>query len=189
MPVTTLDPRSALVVIDLQTGVVAGDRVPHTGADVVRRSAELADAFRARGLPVVLVTVDGAPGVRTDHNPTGEPRRLPADTVTPVPELAGAGDKLVVKSTPGAFTGTDLEGFLRDHGVTQVVLTGIATSNGVAATANQAYELGFHVTLAVDAMTDTDAMDHEHTVSRIFPKRGETGTTAEVLAALAATSA
>ena len=66
MTVTPLDPRVALVVIDLQKSIVAYPTV-HPVDDVVRRTRLLADAFRHRGLPVVLVNVaGGAPG-RTEQ--------------------------------------------------------------------------------------------------------------------------
>jgi len=64
------------------------------------------------------------------------------------------------------------------------VLTGIATSIGVESTARQAYESGWHVTLATDAMTDINADAHGNSLTRIFPKLGETGTTEEILALL-----
>jgi nicotinamidase-related amidase len=188
MPLTTLDPKTALLVIDLQQGILALDGAPYPVRDVVTRSAELADAFRRHRLPVVLVNVDRAPGVRTDLNPSGEPRILPADGLSLAPEL-GRADKLVTKHTPGAFTRTDLEDYLRGQGVTQVVVTGIATGTGVEATVQQAYELGFHISTPIDAMTDRGADMHEHSVTRVFPKRAETGTTAELLALLEATRA
>jgi len=183
MPVTTLDPTTALVVIDLQKGIASGATVPHAAGDVVARAAALASAFREAGLPVVLVNVTGfAPG-RTDPAP---PRPQPAaDWAEPVPELAARpGDLRVTKRTWGAFTGTGLEARLRERGVTQVVLAGIATSAGVESTARFAHELGFNVTLAVDAMADRGAEAHENSVARIFPRIGETGTTAEILALL-----
>jgi nicotinamidase-related amidase len=95
-----------------------------------------------------------------------------------------AGDHLVTKRTWGAFTNTGLEKYLREHGVTQVVVTGVATSAGVESTARQAHELGFNVTLAVDAMTDRSSEVHDHSVKHVFPRIGETGTTAQVLALL-----
>jgi nicotinamidase-related amidase len=52
----------------------------------------------------------------------------------------------------GAFASTDLEGRLKAKGVTQVVLAGVATGTCVEATARQAHEQGFNVTLALDAM-------------------------------------
>jgi nicotinamidase-related amidase len=87
----------------------------------------------------------------------------------------------VTKRTRGAFTNPDLEDHLKALGVTQVVLAGIATSSGVESTARQAYELGFNVTLAIDAMTDGSAESHEYSLKRIFPKLGETGSTQEVV--------
>jgi len=184
MPITTLDPRTALVVIDLQTGSVGVDMAPHAAADVVARSARLAEAFRGHGLPVVLVNVAAAPGVRSDHNPEGAPFAMPAQALPVAPEL-GKADKLITKRTPGAFTGTDLEDYLRGQGVTQVVVTGVATGDGVAATVQQAFELGFHVTTPTDAMSDPDPARHEFSVTRHFPQRAETGSTEDVIELLA----
>jgi nicotinamidase-related amidase len=90
-------------------------------------------------------------------------------------------DHTITKHTPGAFPKTGLEEHLRNLGVTQVVLAGISTSGGVESTARQAYEIGFHVTLAVDAMTDANMDSHSHSLNRIFPRLGETGTTQEIL--------
>jgi len=65
MALTTLDPMSALIVVDLQKGITSR---PIEGVrEVVDNSARLADAFRKSGLPVVLVNVTGmAPG-RTEQ--------------------------------------------------------------------------------------------------------------------------
>jgi nicotinamidase-related amidase len=182
VPVTELDPRTALVVVDLQKGVIGLPTV-HPAADTVERSAALAAAFRRHGLPVVLVNAaGGAPG-RTER-----PRRSlerPADWTDLVPGLGRQpSDVTVTKRTWGAFHETDLHARLQELGVTQVVVTGIATSKGVESTARAAHEHGYHVTLAVDAMTDMDAASHENSVTRIFPSLGETGTTADILALL-----
>ena len=68
MALTKLDERTALVVIDLQKGLVTMPALPHSIADVVERTTLIARAFRESGLPVILVNVDGiAPG-RTDAN-------------------------------------------------------------------------------------------------------------------------
>ena len=184
MPVTTLDSRTALIVIDLQRGVVGLPAAAHTMETVIANSVRLADAFRARGLPVVLVNVTGAPGGRTERVAAGGPRPEGWDIL--IPELGQQPtDHLVTKRTRGAFTGTDLEQYLRDQGVTEVVVTGVATGSGVESTARHAHELGFNVTLATDAMTDTSAEIHENSVLRIFPGLGETGTTDEILGLLA----
>ncbi|WP_458249056.1 hydrolase [Streptomyces sp. MAI_2237] len=192
MTVTALDPRTALVVIDLQSGIVGAPTQPYTGAEVVTRSARLADAFRAHGLPVVLVRVsfaadggDAVPGRTETPRPGGA---LPEGWDRIVGELSGHdGDITVTKHNWGAFHGTDLDVQLRRRGVTQIVLTGIATSIGVESTARAAYEHGYHVTLATDAMSDRSAEAHANSVERIFPRLGETGTTAEILELLAKT--
>jgi nicotinamidase-related amidase len=183
MTATTLDPRTALVVIDLQKGIV-GRETAHPTADIVANSAALADAFRAKGLPVVLVhVVDGAPG--RNETPMGAGGRPPADWADIVPELGPReGDIVVTKRTWGAFHGTDLDLRLRRGGITQVVLTGVATSIGVESTARSAYEHGYHVTIATDAVTDMDADAHRNSVEKIFPRLGESDTTEAIIALL-----
>jgi nicotinamidase-related amidase len=102
-----------------------------------------------------------------------------------VPELEQQpGDYLVSKQRWGAFLGTSLDDYLRQRGVTQIFLTGVATSAGVESTARSAYDLGYNVALVVDAMTDLNAEAHRHTVERIFPRLGETETADRVLEVL-----
>lgn len=192
MAVTALDPRTALVVIDLQRGIVAAPGTPVPTSEVVARSVELADAFRARDLPVVLVRVsfapdfaDAVPG-RTEARGAGGARPEGWDQV--VDELSGHdGDIHVTKHNWGAFHGTDLDVQLRRRGVTQILLTGVATSLGVESTARAAFEHGYNISLATDAMTDMNADAHRNSIERIFPRLGETGTTAEILELLAKT--
>ena len=93
-------------------------------------------------------------------------------------------DHVVTKRTWGAFTNTGLDEHLKKLGVTQVVILGVATSIGVESTARHAYENGYHVTLAVDAMTDMNADAHTNSITRIFPRLGESGTTQEIIALL-----
>jgi len=184
MPLSQLDANAALIVIDLQKGIV-GLPLVQPGAEIVERSARLARAFRAKGLPVVLVNVTaGAPG-RTD---AGSPKfAFPQGWDELVPELEQKpGDILVSKQRVGAFIGTKLDERLRELGVTQVFLTGIATSAGVAATGFSAYDLGYNVVFVVDAMTDRDAEAHAFCVEKMFPRRGETEMTAIVLKVLGA---
>jgi nicotinamidase-related amidase len=179
MPVTKLDTTAALVVIDLQKGIVGLPTV-HPASDIIGRTAQLARAFRERGLPVVLVNVTGrAPG-RTD---AGAPKfSFPADWSELVPELQQhPDDYLVSKQRWGAFIGTSLDDYLRQRGVTQVFVTGVSTSAGVESTARSAYDYGYHVVLVVDAMTDRSEEAHRHSVEKIFPRLGESDTTDNVL--------
>ncbi|MEU6607725.1 hydrolase [Streptomyces shenzhenensis] len=192
MALTALDPRTALVVIDLQRGIAAAPTQPYGGPEVVARAAELADAFRARDLPVVLVRVsfapdwaDRVPGRTEQQGPGGG---YPEGWDMIVDELSGhPGDIHVTKHNWGAFHGTGLDVQLRRRGVTQIVLTGIATSIGVESTARAAYEHGYHVTVATDAVADITPEAHANSVERIFPRLGETGTAQEILQLLAKT--
>jgi nicotinamidase-related amidase len=192
LSLTTLDAQTALVLIDLQNGIVGAPTTPHSGADVVARAVELADAFHAHEAPVVLVRVtiaadgsDAAPGRTQAPGRTGT---APEGWDVVVDELSGhPGDITVTKRSWGAFYGTDLDLQLRRRGVTQIVLAGVATSIGVESTARAAHEHGYHVTLATDAMTDMSAEAHQNSIERIFPRLGETGTTAEIVELLAKT--
>jgi nicotinamidase-related amidase len=186
MPLTRLDTIPALIVIDLQKGSVGLPTV-HPTAEIVDRSAQLARAFRDRGMPVVLVNVTGAAPGRTD---IARPKFLfPDDWTELVSELEQhPGDHVVSKQRVGAFIGTSLEEYLRQRAVTQVVLTGVVTSGGVEATARSAYDYGCHVVTVVDAMTDRDADAHRHSVERIFPRISGTDTANSVLRLLKETA-
>jgi nicotinamidase-related amidase len=187
MALTTLDPNTALIIVDLQKGIV-GSPFIHPIDGIVDRSRVLLDAFRERSLPVVLVNVAGVAPGRTER-----PRRsesFPAGWTDFVPELnQQPSDIVVTKRTWGAFANTDLEDRLRALGVTQVVVTGVATGTGVEATARQAYEQGFNVTLALDAMTDARPEAHDYSIKNVFPKLGETGAAQDIIDLLATRSA
>lgn len=187
MSLTTLDPNTALIVVDLQKGIINSPLI-HPIATVIEQNRALLQAFRQRALPVVLVNVvGGAPG-RTE-----QPRRystLPEGFSDLIPDLdRQSSDIVVTKWTWGAFASTDLEAQLKDRGVTQVVITGVATGTGVESTARQAYEHGFNVTLALDAMTDSRSEAHQHSIAHVFPRLGETGSTQNILDLLETRSA
>ncbi|CAO3428169.1 isochorismatase family protein [Azospirillum endophyticum] len=175
MALTTLDPNTALIIVDLQKGIVTLPGLVEI-TDIVGRAAALANAFRERDLPVVLVNVaGGAPG-RTEQAPRQTGPR-PEGWTDLIPELdQQPSDILVTKWTWGAFTNTGLEAELKARGVTQVVIAGVATGTGVEATARQAYEAGFNVTLAIDAMADVRPEAHDYSIKYVFPRLGETGT-------------
>ncbi|MFE6933041.1 isochorismatase family cysteine hydrolase [Streptomyces sp. NPDC057699] len=188
MTVTRIDPRTALLIIDLQNAVRT---FPYTDPidEVVSNSAALAREFRRRGLPVVLTRADsrGARRGRADAPVSLEQMkdRLPANWSALMEELEPAdGDLLLVKQHWGAFTGTGLRDHLEEHGVTQVVLAGVATAFGVESTARHASELGYDVTLVTDAMTDMDAQAQQNSIERVFPLLGECGTTRDVIGRL-----
>lgn len=180
MPLSKLDPVAALIAIDLQKGIVAMPTVP-PAREIVGRVAQLARAFRDRGLPVVLVNVTGVAPGRTDAG-RRDLSSLPPDWTELVPELdAHPDDYLVSKQRVGAFIGTSLDDDLRKRGVTQVFVTGVATSMGVESTVRSAYDYGYNVVVVTDAMADRDAEAHRYCVEKIFPRLSETTTADNVL--------
>ena len=187
-----LDPRTtALVLIDLQQGILPFAQGPYSGAEVLAKGAALAARFRAVGAAVVLVRVGWAPDFAdalkqpVDRPSPLPPGGLPAHWWDIPTELATVpGDILVVKRQWGAFYGTDLDLQLRRRGIKTIVLAGIATSIGVESTARNAWELGYDIVFAEDATSGPDAGTHANSFEKIFPRLGRVRKTADVLAAL-----
>jgi nicotinamidase-related amidase len=184
----TIDERPALVLIDLQEGILALPTL--LGPDDIKdRARRLAAAFRDNGLPVVRVKVawsaDGGdlpPGRSLVPGPKSAPPAPYSDFPEDFPPQPG--DIIVVKRHWGAFTGTELDLQLRRRGVTQIVLAGISTTMGVESTARSAWESSYNLTFAEDAITDVDAASHTHTFTKIFPHLGEIATTGQIIDAL-----
>src|SRR5437016_3783334 len=111
MTTSSLDPKPALLVVDLQKGLV-GLPTAHPIDGVVGNAVALAESFRARQLPVVLINVDGSAPGRVER---ARPHRgFPAVWTEFLAELKRQpADHVVTKRTWGAFTGTDLEEYLR----------------------------------------------------------------------------
>ncbi len=142
---TTLDgrPAAALVVIDVQNGVVAG---AHERDAVVGRIADLVDRARRAGTAVVWVQHSS-----DDELPLG------SDAWQIVPELTVAADEPVVHKRYGdAFEDTDLEGVLEARGAGRLVVTGAQTDACVRSTLHGAFTRGYDVTLVSDAHTTED---------------------------------
>ena len=182
--------KTALVVIDLQKGIVGRPTVPHAPGAVIRNAAALAEAFRKNGLPVFLVRVTPSPDWKDALRPIAD-AAMPAHTPPPdwaeiIPELGPAqGDIPITKRQWGAFYGTDLDLQLRRRGLTAIVLCGIATEFGVESTARDAYERGYQQVFAGDAMAGLTVESHANAVERIFPRLGRVRGTEEIVAALA----
>ncbi|SEB59288.1 isochorismatase family protein [Terriglobus roseus] len=178
--------KTALVLIDLQNGVVGRDTKPYTAIDVVERAATLAEAFRAKGSPVVYVRVNMSDFMRL---PSDEVMQLPKDIPAAASEIAvaagmKAGDVLVTKRHWGAFAGTNLEEVLRSRGVKTVVLGGIATNIGVESTLRQGTGLGFAFVTVEDICTTFSPEMQSFAFTAIFPRLSNVSTTEKVIAAI-----
>jgi nicotinamidase-related amidase len=187
----TLDPATALVLIDLQHGIT-GMPTAHPSEEIVARCAQLAEAFRANAKLVAATRVafarDGGDVIKTR---TAESRT----GATPVPDYGqlrtelGLSDRdiLITKHGWSAFYGTELDLELRRRKITGIVLGGISTSIGVESTARAANERGYELTIVTDAVTDPDEGAHLNSLRAVFPRIAELATTEEVLTALART--
>jgi nicotinamidase-related amidase len=181
---------TALVLIDLQNGIVGMPLAPYSGAEVIERSARLASTFREKSAAVVLVRVDLNEIL---HLPVDEPTRDPNAPPAPataselVPEMdRQPTDIVITKRQWGAFYGTDLDQHLRRRGIRTIVLGGIATNIGVESTARAAFDRGYELVFAEDAMTSLSAETHQFATGVIFPRMGRVRTTEEVSEALRA---
>jgi nicotinamidase-related amidase len=172
-----LDSRStALVLIDLQNGIVGMPLAPRSGAQVVAAGASLAAEFRAAGAPVFLVRVAWADDFAdAPKQIVDQPSRRPDAGLPPgwsmlVADLVRPTDFVITKRQWGAFHGTELDLQLRRRGIGSIVLGGIATNFGVESTARQAYEHGYEVVLVEDVCTSTSAELHDMAIRHIFPR-------------------
>lgn len=181
--------KTALVVIDLQKGVVAMTTLPYAAGAVIKNSAALAEAFRRNNMPVFLVHVnmsaDGKDKLRPNADVQWPEQPLPPEWSDIVPEMGPKpGDIVITKRQWGAFYGTELDLELRRRGITTIVLCGIATNIGVESTARFAYEYGYQQIFAEDAMAAISADEHTFPITKTFPRMGLVKKTQEILGGL-----
>ena len=186
-----IDPaRTALVIIDMQTMIMARETVPYTAQQVLEKNVLLADAMRAAGGLVVCVCVSFSPDLGDRLTQTAD---LSQPAVSPppgydevAPELKPGAERTIVvrKRQWGAFFGTDLDMQLRRRGIDTIVLSGISTNIGVESTARSAYEHGYQLYFVEDAMSCLSAEEHFNTVKNIFPRIGHLCSTEQIVARL-----
>jgi nicotinamidase-related amidase len=168
-----LDPQStALILIDLQNGVLGRKLEPLSAEGLIERGKALAGMFRAVGALVALVNVAPVaedPPRRVDE-PSPFPKTLPEGFIDLVPGPAQPGDLMITKKSWGAFSATALDLELRRRGIRTIVPGGVATQFGVESTARQAWELGYELVIARDATTSLSVESHECSMRRIFPR-------------------
>lgn len=171
---------TALVLIDLQQGIVARTGAPYSTTDVVTRCAGLSDTFHAAKALVVYVRVDMTNMVKVEVDAPAQP--APPAGATDLVTNAGfkEGDLVVTKRHWSALINTDLEQQLRAHHIDTIVLGGISTNIGVDSTARDAAALGLNVVFAEDAMTSMAADQHDYAIKVIFPRIGRVRSTKEI---------
>ncbi|WP_282806659.1 hydrolase [Hafnia alvei] len=180
---------TALVLIDLQEGILPFAGGPHSASDVVARSARLAERFRELNAPVILVRVGW-------NESFDEALKQPVDAPSPAHALpedwwnfpkalnAQPEDIEVIKHQWGAFYGTDLDLQLRRRGIRNIVLAGISTNIGVESTARSAWEHGYALVIAEDACSAFDDIQHQHSFKYIFPRISRVSDSEKIIAAM-----
>jgi nicotinamidase-related amidase len=183
----TLDPRTtALVLIDLQKGILARELAPYSSQQVTQVGIDLAQNFRKAGAPVGLVNVAFSKDRKdvlsqpVDQPNVPPPGGYPADFSELADGLAQPGDLHITKRQWGAFYGTELDLQLRRRGILTIVIGGVATNMGVESTARNAYEHGYGVVFVEDAMSTFTADMHNFAVKTIFPRLGRVVKSADI---------
>jgi nicotinamidase-related amidase len=182
--------QTALVLIDLQKGIVGMPLAPRSGEEMVRNAVRLADKFREIGSLVVLVHVgfsaDGADAIKVETDAQARRGPFPPEFTEFVPEIGPRpNDIVILKRQWGAFTGTELDLQLRRRGIRTIVLAGVATNMGVESTARAANELGYNQVFVEDAMTSRSEEMHVFSLRNILPALGLVRSTGDVLSACA----
>jgi nicotinamidase-related amidase len=183
--------KTALVVIDLQKGIVNRDDrqlSPYTGEQVVQNASKLISAFTEKGAFIVLVRVSSIDGKdmfnpRVDLNLNTMPFQEGWDSLVFEPATVKTA-YVITKRQWGAFYGTDLDLQLRRRGIDTIVLCGISTGIGVDTTAREAYQNAYNQIFVEDAMTATTQEEHDYVCKYIFPRIGQIRTTEEVALSL-----
>jgi nicotinamidase-related amidase len=182
-----LDPKtSALVMIDLQKGILGRETAPRPASQLVAGARDAAARFRAAGALVVWVTVrwaqDYADALQApvDEATPRPPGGLPPQFAELADGLAEPGDLHVLKRQWGAFYGTDLDLHLRRRGIGTIALGGVATNFGVESTARSAWEQGYAVVVLEDLCASTSAQMHEFAISKVFPRLARVRASAQI---------
>lgn len=180
---------TALVLIDLQKGVLNISGEPYDSSTVLSNAVRLVEQFHQQNALVVLVHVGysegGGDAINVPTDSSLSTRELPDDWMEFPPELTPQNQDIVItKRQWGAFYGTALDLQLRRRGINTLVMGGIATNYGVESTARDAYERNYAQIFAEDAMTDMREDAHDFAVEYILKRMGRVRSTEEILGAL-----
>lgn len=183
----TLAPKkTALVMIDLQKGIVGRELSPYTGEEILGRTRKLAALTRAAGGMVIWVTVAFSPdGGDLLRQPVDQPLSAPPEGFPPgfsdlAEGLSAPGDLFITKRQWGAFHQTELDLQLRRRGIETVILGGIATNMGVESTARQGWERGYALLLPEDLSSSLSREMHDFAFRFIFPRIGRVTRTVDL---------
>jgi len=186
MTALDLDPATtALIVVDLQNGLLARPLAPHSSKTVLGNTVTLAETVTAHGGPVIRVTMDFSDLPRQAVDASSQmPEGLPAQFFELAPEIAALTGVIVTKRQWGSFHGTALDLLLRRRKIEVVIVCGVATNFGIESTVREAWQHGYAVVVAEDACSSLSTEMHEFAVAKIFPAIARIRPTARIVAEL-----
>lgn len=182
-----LDPSTtALLVVDLQKGILQIPLAPHSADDVVAKAGKVVERFHAIGAPVIFSTVSWSSDFRDALQPSVD---RPIQGPAPGPDWADLADALgaagtdirITKRQWGAFYGTEFDLQLRRRGVRTLAIAGVATNLGVESTVRSAWEHGYEVVVIEDATSSLSADMHGFAVNAIFPMIARVRSASQIL--------
>ena len=182
--------KTAFVAIDMQKGIVNnGTLSPHTAASILTNNDLLVRTLKCTAALKVLVNVDIStfPYLSQQTDMGGMTASVPPEFTDLLlkDSLKDTNNMLTItKYKPSAFFGTSLDLQLLRRGIETIILSGVATTNGVYATALDAFQHGYHVVLAEDACSDRDKESHQLFIKKIFPKTARVRSTKQIIEAI-----
>ncbi|HBL1996509.1 TPA: cysteine hydrolase [Enterococcus faecium] len=182
--------KTAFVAIDMQKEIVNnGTLSPHTAASILTNNDLLVRTLKRTAALKVLVNVDIStfPYLSQQTDMGGMTASVPPEFTDLLlkDSLKDTDNMLTItKYNPSAFFGTSLDLQLRRRGIETIILSGVATTNGVYATALDAFQHGYHIVLAEDACSDRDKESHQLFIKKIFPKTARVRSTKQIIEAI-----
>lgn len=167
--------KTAVVFIDLQADILnTAPLYPRSAQAVIAANDRLSLAFKNTAALEVLVSVQTETFNHLYPFPASHrhlANHAAPQLVLPIAKDAQAANVIqVTKHNPGAFFGTDLDLQLRRQGIDTIILAGVSTSNGVYATALDAFQYAYHVIVAEDACADRDVEKHDFFFAKMFSR-------------------
>lgn len=182
--------KTAFVAIDMQKEIVNnGTLSPHTAASILTNNDLLVRTLKRTAALKVLVNVDIStfPYLSQQTDMGGMTASVsPEFTDLLLKDSLKDTDNMltITKYNPSAFFGTSLDLQLRRRGIETIILSGVATTNGVYATALDAFQHGYHIVLAEDACSDRDKESHQLFIKKLFPKTARVRSTKQIIEAI-----
>ncbi len=153
--------KPAVLVVDMLNDFVTGALGCERARDIVPATAQLLDAARQAGVPVVFCNDAHLPGIDRELKLWGDHAIAGTKGAEVIPELKVSDkDFIVPKRRYSGFFQTDLDILLKELGVKTVVMTGLHAHMCVRHTSADAYCLGYDVVAAKEAMNSFTEEDY-----------------------------